>query len=177
MKEVKEFIEAFFTEEATKNTNEIRPDIESYNHSVDRYNSMVIEQLNVGLIDKLKDEDFYELYEDQSDFRLRHLLKISGYKHNIYGDVWIAYVSQSNPRPKRKYLKEAIFIIKENGGFKVARTYIYSMYDTGGEKYNWEGLGGYRDLTFESAEGPVAIERYQEPLEDFDGLKHYTDDI
>ncbi len=177
MQEIKDFIEVFFSKEVNKNTNEIKPDIKAYNKSINEYNEIVIDQLKFEPITKLKDDDFYGMYKDQPNFRPRHLLKISEYSNNKYGSIWVAYVSQINPRPKRKYLSEALFIIKEQEQFKIAREYRYSDYESDGIKYEWKGRSGYQDLTFESLDGPIAIERYQEPLKDFDGLKHYNDNI
>lgn len=177
MVDVKKFIESFLQIEANQETTKRIPDLQNANDAIDQYNSCIIDILKLEVLNELEDEDYYERFEGKLAKRPRHLFKISQYTHAKYGDVYVAFTSQSNPRKTSKYLSDTIFIINEEGSLKVARRDVYTSYSSDGKSYSWEKVEGYTDLTFESLEGPVAIERYQEPLEDFDGLKHYNDNI
>ncbi len=180
MKEIKDFAEHFFVIEAQTGTRRRTPDLESYNSSVKELDSFLVDALKGAMgymiMDELDDEEIYELYEGEPPSKTRHLFKISEYNHKKYSQVWLVYCSSSNP-PRLKFLNRVFYIIKEQEQFKIAREYRYSDYKSNGIKYEWKGRSGYQDLTFESLDGPIAIERYQEPLKDFDGLKHYNNNI
>jgi hypothetical protein len=184
MEEVKILLERFFEVEARTATLKRIPDLDSlneYNKSLKELNAFFIEILQGAwgheFMDELDDEDVYEMLDSSNDDSPRQLFKISNYNHGEYGGVWVAFISSASPDEDYKILSDALFLIKEQEKLKIARVYRYSDYDSDGLSYEWKGGSGYRDLTFESLEGPIAIERFQEPEEDFDGLKHYNDDI
>lgn len=181
MEEVKRFIEEFFKVEANTATLKRVPDLDNYNSSVRNLDAFLIESLKGAwgyqIIDELEEEDIYEMLEGIPDDIPRHLFKISQYSHEKYGDVWVSYVSIQNPDSEHKVLNEIIVIIKEGKGLKIATKFGYSRYDSNGTNYEWKIEAGQRELTFESLEGPIKIERYQLPVDSFDGLKHYNDDV
>lgn len=177
MVEIKEFIGVFFKTEAELATRKRVPDLEAYNDSVESYNDLVIGQLNAARLEELQSARVYKIHEGSDPDQVRHLFKISQYSHVKYGDVWVCYASSQDPDEDHKILNEAVIIVKEGAELKVATKYGYSRQDTSEKSYKWEIEAGYRDLTFDSLGSPVAIERYQEPVESFDGLKHYKADI
>lgn len=178
MEEIKNFINDYLKKETETSEKLIKPDINNYNKTLEELHSMVIGEMfnRLGFISlsKPKDQNFYDRYKDFKPVNPRHLFKISQYKHVDYLDVWVAYTSGANPKERVKLLTHALFIIKEEGKFKIARNYIYS--DKGGmsEELGWEGFSGYQDLTFESLGELIEVERYLKPLEFDNGLELYN---
>ncbi|GAA3625316.1 hypothetical protein [Flavivirga jejuensis] len=85
------------------------------------------------------------------------------------------YASEQNPSDYNKKLRVVFVLIEEDEKFKIVQYGIYSDFSTDGLSYQWEYYGGgYEDLTLDKLGSPVSIERYQEPIESFDGLKHYN---
>ncbi|GAA3628561.1 hypothetical protein [Flavivirga jejuensis] len=181
MQKIKVFIEDFFKVESRTATLKRVPDLDSYNESVERLNSFFTDTLKGAwgyqIINELDDEDVYEMFEGTPDDIPRHLFKISRYEHEKYGDVWVCYTSVRNPDVNHKILNEAMIIVQEGDDLKIATKYGYSRENTSKKSYKWGIESGYRDLTFDSLGSPESIERYQEPVESFDGLKHYNADI
>ncbi len=181
MDKVKEFITDFFLSEAITRYNRTKPDIDKYNQSLSKMNNFLDPSL-VGFMgvlemNKLKDDSYYKKREYIKSMNHRHLFKISHYESSTYGDVWVCYCSGTNPDIDFPFLSVALFVIKEEGEYKVARNYLYS--DQGGmsTEYRWEGFSGLQDLTFESLGELYGVERYLEPVDiDDDGAKLYHQD-
>ena len=180
MEEIKKFIISYFKAEATARFNSFKPNIKVFNDSLKELHTNVVSEMygRLGMIElkKPESENFYKDYEWVDSYNPRHLFKISHYKHTVYGEVWVCYTSETNPNPRSPVLSIALFVIKEEGEFKVARNYIYSNQGGMSEEYGWEGFSGIQDLTFESLGDLIAIERYLEPKDRRDALKIYNED-
>lgn len=180
MKEIKDFIDSFLSYEAIAYFKRLKPDLDAFNKAYDAMNACTVGALSgqMGLIriDKLDPDDFYERYTNITPFNPRHLYKISHYKHKVFNNVWIAYTSTTNPRPAVKTLSYALFVIQEDGAFKIARDYVYSTNHGMNATKDWVGLQGLQALTFESLGALVAIERYLEPLEYGNSLNLYLEE-
>lgn len=156
-------------------------DLEEYNSVARKLNSLVGRRLSPLVTELEKDEDVLEMLRDQvfgKHYPCR-IFKISEYEHSKYGRVWVAYRSgMGYGHPAGDLLGWANFIVKDENNFKIIREYIYSSYDSDGISFEWSAQpGGDNKLTFESLEGPISIERYQEPKDVDGGLKLYNDNI
>lgn len=92
-----------------------------------------------------------------------------------YGDVYIVYTSLSNPDGIIFLYGESLFIAKINNEFKIIKRYVFGDEMMMESKFE-NGLGA-GDISFETLQKPIAIERYMSPMHDKDGMKHYEMDI
>jgi len=156
------------------------PNLKDYNHALEEYYAFLVPQLRGSTghmpMTELDDEDVYMMLEGLPDDNPRNIYKISQYTHEKYKNVWVAYVSNPNPLEGPKFWSTALFIIEEEG-LKVARYLLWSNYTERGDQdapFEWDGMWGYRDLNFETIEGPSEIHRIQEPSEHNGGLEQYN---
>jgi len=183
MKKIKPFLEAFIDKEAIMLLLKSKPDIEPYNIALSEYFSFLVPQLHgaTGHIIKTEpdDEDIMEMLGEFEDPNKRQLFKISAYEHKKYGKVFVAYTSSENPTQKLLVLSDAMMII-EDEELKIAKFLLYTNYTERGDKdapYRWDEMRGYNDLKFDLLEGPIAIERFEQPSDWKEGLKLYNDNI
>lgn len=168
MEDVKKEIGQFLKDEAALYEAYVVPDLERYQEAYNRLNAHMV-QLMLGTVglpwkNKLEAPDFYESYPSGVEYKPRILYKLSHYKHPVYQDVWVAYVSTVNPQEYYHGIFSAFLIVKEAGAYKIAREYMYSDYGSDGRYYEWEGnAGGYQDLLLEELGDPVEVERYTPP--------------
>jgi hypothetical protein len=184
MQKIKTFLEAFFSKETTMLLLKSKPDIEAYNTALSEYLSFLVRQLHgtTGHLIKTEpdDEDIMEMLNDFEDPNERRLFKISEYEHEKYGKVFVAFTSSDNPTETLSVLSDAIIIIEEEKELKIAKFLLYTNYTERGNKdasYRWDKMGGYTDLNFDTLNGPIKIERFQQPSDWREGLKLYNDDI
>lgn len=184
MQKVKPFVEAFFDKETTMLCLKSKPDVEPYNIALSEYLSFLVRQLHgtTGHLTKTEpdDEDVMEMLGDFEDPNQRQLFKISEYEHEKYGKVFIAFTSSENPTETLLVLSNAIVIIEEDGGLKIAKFLLYTKHTERGDQnapYRWDEMSGYADLNFETLNGPIKIERFQQPSDWKEGLQLYNDDI
>ena len=180
MKQIKTFLNQFVEVEAQANYLRLKPNLNDYNSAYEKMNTFLVKLLEgqMGLLklEKLESEQFYNDYKDSEPFNTRKVYKISHYKHEKYKDVWVAYTSEINPFDDFNLMSEALFIIKEEDNYRIAKQYIYTDYNTDGYEQSWESLQGYNDLTFSSLEDYINSERYEEPSDDEDSMKMYLED-
>ncbi len=183
MENIVNFLEQFFTAEAKMATLKRIPNIENFNNALDEYFNFLVPQLRGATghipLTKLDDEDVYMMLEGLPDDNPRLLFKISQYNHEKYGTVWLAYVSNSNPLEGAKFWNTALLLINEEG-LKIARYMLWTNYTERGERdvpYRWDEMWGYRDLNFETIEGPIEIFKVQEPDDYNGGLEQYNADV
>ncbi len=178
MKDVKKFVEKFVEVEAkTANLKRI-PDLDTYNKAAKELAlfSEIVYMTNFPETE-LESESFYNEKKWLPKAIPRFIFKISRYKHDNYGDVWAAFTSEDEPEADYKFLKNVFLIYKKDGDFQLGAHLLFSRYDSDGLYYEWRNMSGYEDLGFDTLEGPFEIERYMEPLESFEGLKVYNDNI
>ncbi|TCI94797.1 hypothetical protein [Tenacibaculum sp. M341] len=181
MEEIRDFILNFLLNEADAlNKWHKSKNIKEFNNSLKELHSKVVSEMygTLGMIqlNKPESEDFYKTYQYREVFKPRHLFKISYYKSEKYGEVWICYTSGTNPDIDFPILTHALFVIKEEEDFKIARNYIYSNQGGMSKTYGWEGGSGYKDLTFESIGDLIKVERYLEPEDYRDALMIYNEE-
>lgn len=104
MEKAKEFIIKFLDKEAECWTRLNSNELDAFNHAVREFRSMAIEgvEKGLGISERIDFGIFTRTEKEIADNPLinkpRHLYKISTYKNKIYGDIWVAYVSNRNPR-------------------------------------------------------------------------------
>ncbi|NVK65037.1 MAG: hypothetical protein HWE22_10645 [Flavobacteriales bacterium] len=180
MNDIVNFLEEFFAKEAKMSTLKRVPNLNDYNRALEEYYAFLVPQLRGSTghmpMTELDDEDVYMMLEGLPDDTKRYMYKISKYSHSKYGTVWVAYVSKPSPPEGGKYWNTALFLIEEEG-LKVARYMLWSNYTERGDQdapYEWDGLWGYRDLNFETIQGPSQILRILEPIDHKGGLEQYN---
>ena len=179
MEEVKDFILSFFKLEAEVFMRKKRKSLQNYLDGVERLKGYGLEHLISGLGFPIMDEYDHEFYRKKKvpNCLPRHLFKISKYQQNTYGDIFIAYSSEQNPPDYNRKLRSIFILINDNDQSRAVQYAVNSDFSTDGARYQWEYENGYDNLTFGNLDKPIAVERYQEPVESFDGLKHYNDNI
>ncbi|MBN9284301.1 MULTISPECIES: hypothetical protein [unclassified Flavobacterium] len=179
MEEIKTFVNEFLKAEALAADALVKPNLDDYNNKLVYMNSFCIEQLQnkFGMVPRteLWDDDFYEEWQDAIPSAPRNIYKISQYQDEIYGDVYVVYVSGRSPINMIFRYGESIFVAKINDELKIVKDYTFG--DQMRIKKKFETGIGLGDISFESLKNPVAIERYMAPTHDKDGMEHYLSDI
>ena len=96
MKQVKDFFLNFLAKEAECWTKLELDDLNAFNLAVSELYSMAIDDLDESL--GILQSDKLDTEEISTNYKPRHLYKLSSYKNKVYGDIWVAYVSSTNPR-------------------------------------------------------------------------------
>ena len=179
---VKQFFELFANKEAEAGSIKKRKGQQNF----EKYNALIGElyalmdpalMLNSTLGYMTLTEHASLTKSKNQTFTPRHLFKISQYKHEKYGDLWVAFVGPLNSDNTFKTLEDVFFIRQEGASLKLVQTACYSDFSSDGEYYQWEYERDRKDLTFEALGNPVTIERYHEPEDYNEGLEHYQQDI
>ncbi|RZJ48431.1 MAG: hypothetical protein EOO44_21105 [Flavobacterium sp.] len=179
MEEVKNFINAFLKTEIEASDASIKPNLEDYNKKLNFMNSFCVEELHnkFGMIPhkELKSEEFYERWKDADPSNARHIYKISHYKDDKYGDVYVVYISEINPDNEIFLYGECLFVANISNELKVLKNYTFG--DELLIKSKFEASQGLEDISFKTLKKPIHIERYIEPVDDKDGMEHYLRNI
>lgn len=94
MEQAKEFTLRFFAKEAECWTRLRQDNLDAFNQSVRELYAMAIDDLDEGLgilANELKTSENAIVYKP------RYLYKLSKYNNEVYGNIWVAYVSTNNP--------------------------------------------------------------------------------
>lgn len=182
MKEVKEFITAFFESEAKTYYSWGFPDIEAFNSNLNEMNSFCIEELHntFGMVPLLKpeDDDFYEDCKDDACPNLRHFFKIAQYKHSTYDSVFLVYCSGQNPDMDYLTYFNCFFVAKIDGKLKIIKKYDFSddRDYLPPDNWYWNELQGDKSINMNQLGELVAIERCKEPSDCKYSMKEYLSD-
>ena len=179
MEEIKKFVINFTKQEAETIYLMRQPNLETYNKELQKMNDYCINSLHnkFGMIPlmELDDQEYYDTWSKKKYPNTRHIYKISHYIDDIYGDVYIVYLSLGNPLDEIFSYGDCLFITKINEGLSIIKTYLFSS-DVGRKK-KFELTRGLEDISFKTLKKPIHIERYLEPLDDKDGMEHYLKNI
>ena len=179
MEAIKTFVENFLQAEATAGDALVKPNLDDYNQKLEIMNRFCVPELHnkFGMMPRteLWSDELYEAWKDNLPSEKRDIYKISHYQDEKYGDVYIAYVSGSNPNGLFFLYGECVFVTTINGELKVVKNYTFG--DDMLIKKKFETPQGLQDISFETLKKPVAIERYQKPEDDDDAMAHYEMDI
>ena len=182
IKEVKEFLEAFFQKELKARTAFLKPDNEKAESSVRELHKYCIEdcynRLGVVTPVKVMSHSFYEDYAHFQGYTIpRHLYKISKYKNIKYGEFYLAYVSDFIPDEDWAdiYRMQYCFLVAKVGQeYKV----VGEASSDPDDRSKWDYDFGDPDINFNSLGEFIETERYIEPIDDKDNpsLEKYKRD-
>ncbi|BDD07455.1 hypothetical protein [Aureibacter tunicatorum] len=180
MNNIVKFLNNFFLAEISTKQAKLKPDLNEYNMKLNHMNSQCIDELNnsFGLIpiNKLKDSEYYKKWENGFDYKPRIIFKISHYKNEKYKDLYLAYISISNPDKvfNLKYF-DCFFIAKIENQYKIVRKYFVHKNRENNE-VSWNPHNGDKDIDFYSAGDLISCERYIEPSRCEFSMKDYLED-
>lgn len=179
MEKIKKLIGEFLKSEAETIYLMRQPNIEAYNNSLQKMNDFCVESLynKFGMIPlrELDDQEYYDKWSKKKYPSKRHIYKISHYKDAKYGDVYVVYISERNPDDEIFLYGECLFVANINNEFKIIKNYTFG--DDMSVKDKFQANQGLKDVSFETLEKPINIERYLEPLDDKDAMEHYLNNI
>ena len=186
MKKIKEFSEKILAKEAECWTHLNQNDLNAFNKSVREFRNMAIEEVDKNLgISERSDFGIFkrsekEIAENPLVNKPRHLYKLSAYKNKTYGNIWVAYAS--NPNPRREINKSVFFegfIIGEiENELKIIGKMIINISRLNMVVTGWKG-GVYNpsDLDIKKLGKFISTERYSEPgNQDNFSLEEYLKD-
>lgn len=164
MKQVKEFILRFLVKEAECWSRLHLNDLGAFNQCIRELYAMAIDDLDEGL--GIFEED--ELTEEENPiiYKPRHLYKLSSYKNQIYGEIWVAYVSIKNPivEPDKNRLTDGFIISQIENEFKIIGTMGIKLNSATMAVMGWKGsVYNPSDLNIKKLGKFVEAERYFEP--------------
>ena len=172
MKKIKEFIEKFLAKEAECWTNLNLNDLNAFNKSVREFRNMAIEgvEKNLGISERTDFGIFKrtekEITENPLINKPRYLYKLSAYKNKIYGDIWVAYVSNTNPRREinKSVIFECFIICEIENELKIIGKMIINTSRLNMVVTGWKaGIHNPSDLDIKKLGKFIETERYSEP--------------
>lgn len=180
MQTIKTFIQNFLQAEATTSDALVKPNLEDYNQKLETMNSFCVPELHnkFGMVHRteLWDEDFYEDWKDAPPQNPRNIYKISKYQDENLGAIYVVYVSGKNPIAGVFRYGQCVFVSNIKDELKIVKSYSFG-YDDRKIKKRFEAGTGLPDISFETLQKPIFIERYMPPSKDKDGMEHYEMDI
>ncbi len=164
MKQAKEFILKFLAKEAECWTRLELFDLNAFNQSVSELYSMAIDELDESLGILQRNE--LDKEEEPTTYKPRHLFKLSNYQNEIYGDIWVAYVSMTNPRREvnKSVFFQGFIIAQVETDFKVIGSMIINKNRSTMEIEGWRAsVYNPSNLDIKNFGKFVSTERYSEP--------------
>lgn len=186
MEKIKEFIEKILAKEAECWTNLNLNDLDAFNQSVRELYKMTTERIGKSLgISEMTDFGIFkraekEIAENPLSYESRHLYKLSSYKNEIYGDIWVAYVSVKNPsiEPKSDVFFQGFILASINNELKIIGTMVTEKNRSTMKVDGWRASPyNSSDLDINKLGQFISTERYFEPnnRDDF-SLEEYLKD-
>jgi hypothetical protein len=175
--DVKIFLDKVFQTELEAFIETKNPDLIFRNKIVEKLNAHChdIMQNTMGVITTKYVKWTIEDYEKSKTFekRPRKLFKISHYKNEKYGDVFVAYSSTHNPLIDTFRLSNCFFITKLENEFKIIGKSFVAREDYG---TNWIKSHALDNMTLDTVGTFVSAERYLEPVDYEWDMKEYLAD-
>jgi hypothetical protein len=177
--EVKEFLDKFIQAEMEAWIENENPDLIFRNQLVDKVNSfcdkIMVNKMGIGVWKYPMAEPGE--YEQSKNFEYfpRNLYKISQYQNEKFGEVYLAYVSASNPDPKNLKIFECIFIANIDNELKIIGDYFVSNKDNT-DIMEWNKSRALDDLSFKTAGKFITVERFMEPVGNEWSMEEYLKD-
>tara|TARA_B110000211_G_C13924505_1_gene484297 strand:+ start:295 stop:834 length:540 start_codon:yes stop_codon:yes gene_type:complete len=178
MNEVKNIVIEFFNTELKARGFQFSENREKAQDEINHYYNFCIEDLHEMLGISFLRED--ELDEDEIEEEVyetpRYIFKISNYKNDIYGEIYIVYCSGflSSPMFSEVLNMTDFYILGkiESQGWKVLKNGAIDF----DNPENWEDGHGPEDLSIKKLGQFISTERYLEPEDDDDEMKKYLAD-
>ncbi|WP_196887673.1 hypothetical protein [Aureivirga sp. CE67] len=170
MKKIYNFLKLFLDIETDARISRRFRDLDLYNARLEEMNTFLIQDLknSFGIVplNELDNEGYYKsTLLSPLPKNTRHLFKISHYKNEKYGDLYLAYVSIDNPNSsysQNYFMCLCITFIDDK--LKIIKRFIFSEDEQTEEKY-WRESEGVNDLFFGNLGTFISCERYLEPTE------------
>lgn len=172
MEEIKEFIKKILAKEAECWTELNLNNLNAFNERVRELYEMTTERIGKSFgISTMTDFGIFkrtakEISENPLSYKPRHLYKLSFYKNEIYGDIWVAYVSVKNPsiEPKSDVFFQGFILAYVNNGLKAIGTMVTEKNRSTMKVDGWRASPyNPSDLDINILGGFISTERYFEP--------------
>lgn len=172
MEEIKNLMLQFIDYEKKAEEAYRKGDIESHN----AFANKVTELAGLVLLGEIKlplSESDERKIERKKDFPVaaRHLYKISEYKNETFGKIWIAYVSVANPVVGITKLLSHYFAI----AYVTGQLKIIARFAIDPDTYKWRFTKGERNIIL-NKKNFVAAERYTSPTNEDWSIEEYLKD-
>jgi hypothetical protein len=174
--EVKQFFQEFIKAEQNAWNEYDNPDLEFRNQLVDKMYSFCFHEMknSMGIIHEEEPSTPEDYENSDRNQNPREVFKISHYKNQELGDVFLIYTSVQGPHSFYKKIVECFFVSKINTEFNIIARYF--LYDDRCGNIAWNESRALNGISFENAGHLVSIERYQEPVESEFSMKEYLAD-
>jgi hypothetical protein len=178
MENIREFIESVFIKEADAWTKDELNNLDDFNQTVRALHSFAIDKVGKGFGIFERDELVFE--QNPITYKPRHLFKISAYKNQVYGDVWVAYASGINPRSEigKSVISHGFIVGMIENEIKILGTMMIHKNRSTMKVQGWKGnIYNPDNLDIKKIGKFLSAERYHEPdnYDDF-SLKEYLKD-
>jgi hypothetical protein len=175
MKEPQLFILHFVEKEAEAWTRREQGDLNAYNYSVKELYDLAIEELDEAFGILIKKE-----LKHSTTFKCnpRLLFKLSKYRNDLYGDIWVAYTSMKNPDTESPGgLSEGYIISIVDGELKIVGHMWLALDELYMEPSNWEAsMYNPSNIDIHNLGEFIYAERYKQPDDDGFSVEDYLKD-
>lgn len=185
MEKIKQFLDTVFEKEV------IAFEMQFQKEKVEAFNEYIEKELNSNCLPYFDEEWEVEIpfnllgkmipnlpevfYQtDEKANEIRHIFKISEYRHERYGTIWACYVSSSKPSYTIKNIFNCFIVAELEGTLK-----FISKMTVEPDTKKWKHSSGNKslDLRLNELGKPTKIERYTEPISKDDwSIKEYLKD-
>lgn len=160
----KDFIIQFLEIEAECWTKRQLTDLDDFNECIKKLYSMAIDRLDQGLGIYYKKELVFD--ENPVKYKPRHLYKLSTYINEIYGDIYVAYVSSTttDTDPKADTIFEGFIVGEIEDELKIIGTMVRYKNRSTMKVEGWKpSVYNPSDLDINKLGKFISTERYSEP--------------
>ncbi len=181
MEKIQEFLKKVFSLERQAIEAENDSEVEFFNKLFEKligFSKNQAIRFNMSYLTK-EEDDLFDDFPEFTDFKeskpiMRHIFKISKYKHDYYTNVFICYVSTRNPLPNIFSYSNCYLVSCLNKKFEIISQYTFGDSDL--LKSTWSFTGGDRNITFDNLGKPIKILRLLAPQHDPDSVEDYLKD-
>jgi len=180
LNDIKIFTQKFLEKEANALSCDTVPDLEKLKESVlimfEDLSDEIRDDFSPPLRTTLKSEAFYK---EAGNYTPAHLFKITAYKHDHYGNIWIAYVSDSYsfPQGETSPMSRAFIISRIEGQLKIIACMSVELDESYMEPTNWKAsIYNPKEIDIFHLGEFLSTQRYLEPRDDGFSLKNYLED-
>jgi len=164
MDKIRDFILKFLAKEAECWSKSHLTNLDSFNQSIRELYAMAIDDLDEGL--GIFEENELRENENPITYIPRHLFKLGNYQNEIYGDIWVAYVSTKNPNidPKEEIFFQGFIIAYIENEYKVIGAMIINKNRSTMKIEGWKAsVYNPSNLDIKKFGTFVSAERYSAP--------------
>ena len=174
MEQQKNFALNFLNKEAECWTKSELNDIEDFNQSVKQIYSLGTNDMDEAF--GIFEEDELDNEENPTKYKPGYLFKLSLYRNEIYGNIWVAYTSYKNPRnePHKSGINRAFIISLIDSHLKVIGLMSVALSESEMKPVGWsKSIYNPSNLDINNLGEFVTTERYNEPFDDGFSLQDY----